>query len=504
MRHWIASIVVIAILGAIAWVVPDRRRVVLRAITTYDAEPTDPAPLPGGTGPSLSRTPRTRVVLIDGLAKPIASTLPRWSALCKTGTTLDIDVGFPTVSLPVEVALWTGLTQQQTGVVFRSNRPLEPPLGKKGIPAQVPGSHAVAEYYGYIVRSLGFAIAEPAMDPQANGKDLSPEEWKSQWQARALDAVKSAAPLVFVHLLRVDTAGHKHGVGVEYVTAATESDAIVGSLIDADPTARWFLLSDHGHLPTGGHGGEERELRHVQGCIAGPGVSVATGGPVHIVDVARAIAESVGATLDPASRGRPLSAALASPLAPDQGVPPMGLGTGAIAIFILVAGLALSSWGVRKWYLAPWWFFAAGALLIAIRGVPSLSTPMIYKPEGRDMYLAWLPALALAMASTAIGVYRTPIARVVVAQLALPFAAVAACVSAAGAWGALLGEPTAPVVPYFTAWMSPLLLVAAHGSAAVALAVLATSVHRSFGRRAPAEPPRTERAAEPPRPDATP
>ncbi len=503
MRHWIATIVVIAILGAIAWIVPERRRVLIRAITTYDAEPTDPAPLPGGSGPPLARSAHTRVVLIDGLTKQIASTLPRWTALCKTGTTLDIDVGFPTVSLPVEVSLWTGLTQQQTGVVFRSNRPLEPPLDKKGIPAQIAGSHAVAEYYGYIVRSLGFAIAEPAMDPQAHGKDLAPEEWKTQWQARALDAVKSPSPLVFVHLLRVDTTGHKHGIGVEYLKAATEADAIVGSLIDADPSARWFLLSDHGHIPTGGHGGEERDVRHVQGCIAGGGVPVAVAGPVHIVDVARAIADSVGATLDPASRGRPLVAAVASPLAPDQGVPPMGLGAGAIAIFILVAGLALSSWGVRKWYLAPWWFVMAGALLIAIRGLPSLSTPMIYKPEGRDMYLAWLPALAVAMASTAVGVYRTPIARVVVAQLALPFAAVAAAVTAAGAWNALVGDPTAPVVPYVTAWMSPLLLVAAHGAAVVALAVLATSVHRSFGRRAPAEPPRTEREAAPPPPDAS-
>ena len=502
MRHWIASIVVIAVLGAIAWIVPDRRRAVIRAITTYDATPTDPAPLPGGSGPPLARAVHTRVVLIDGLTKQIASTLPRWSALCKTGTTLDIDVGFPTVSLPVEVALWTGLTQQQTGVVFRSNRPLEPPLGTQGIPAQVANSRAVAEYYGYIVRSLGFASAQPAADPKAAGKDLLPEEWKTQWEARALEAVKSDAPLVFVHLLRVDTAGHKHGIGVEYLKAATESDAIVGALIDADPSARWFLLSDHGHIATGGHGGQERDVRHVQGCIAGAGVPVATGGPVHVVDVARALAESVGATLDPASRGRPLSAAIASPLAPDQGVPPMGLAAGALAIFILVAGLALSSWGVRKWYLAPWWFVIAGALLIAIRGMPSLSTPMIYKPEGRDMYLAWLPALAVAMACTAVGVYRTPIARVVIAQLALPLAAVAACVTATGGWAALFGESVAPVVPYFTAWMSPLLLVAAHGSAAVALAVLATSVHRSFGRRAPAEPPRSERAAAPPPPDA--
>ena len=56
-------------------------------------------------------------MLIDGLAKATASTLPAWTALCKAGTAVDVEVGFPTVSLPVEVALWSGLTQQQTGVV---------------------------------------------------------------------------------------------------------------------------------------------------------------------------------------------------------------------------------------------------------------------------------------------------------------------------------------------------------------------------------------------------
>lgn len=487
----IASLVIAAVLGAIAWIVPDLRRKVIRAFVTWDAPPQEPAPLPGGSGPGLSRVPRTRVVLIDGLAASVANTLPSWNALCQRGVTLDVEVGFPTVSLPVEVALWTGLTQQQTGVVYRSSRALVPPLGAKGIPAQVPGSIAVAEYYGYIVRSLGFAHAEPAADPANPNKDLDPAGWKLQWQARALEAVKSPAPLAFVHILRVDSAGHKHGMDTSYVTAAQESDAILAQLVAADPTARWFALSDHGHLPTGGHGGEERFIRHVQGCIAGPGIQVAKGPLVHIIDIGRAIADSTGATLDPASRARPLSAAMINPLTADQGLPSMPLGNGAIAIFVLVAGLALSSWGVRRWWLAPWWFPIGLATMVFVRGVPSLSTPMIYKPEGREMWLTWAPALLIAIAVTIVGMRRTTLARVVVAQVALPLTAAVAVVIAAGAWPMLFGAETAPIVPRFTAWTSPLLLIAAHGCVAVALAVLATSVRQAFGRRAPAEPPRT-------------
>src|SRR5690606_41638333 len=106
----------------------------------WAARPAAPARLPAGTGAGLSPAPRTRVVLIDGLSEDVARSLPAWSAVCARVLTLRVDVGFPTVSLPVAVALWSGLTQQQTGIMNRYNRPLVPPLDARGIPAQVPGS----------------------------------------------------------------------------------------------------------------------------------------------------------------------------------------------------------------------------------------------------------------------------------------------------------------------------------------------------------------------------
>src|SRR6185503_6659675 len=107
----------------------------------------------------------------------------------------------------------------------------------------------------------------------------------------------------------------------------------------------------HGHLDAGGHGGAERELRRVQGCIAGPGVAHGRGGPVHVVDVARAIADSVGVALDARSQGRPLAAALAAPLLRDQAVPALPLGTGALAIFLIVIGAAASYAAAGRWWL---------------------------------------------------------------------------------------------------------------------------------------------------------
>jgi hypothetical protein len=490
MRPRIVAGVVACVLAALAWVMPQLRRTLLFDVTHWDAVPSAPALLPAGVGPGLAATPRTRVVLIDGLSAETAATLPAFAALCARGASATVDVGFPSVSLPVEVALWSGLTQQQTGVVNRYERPLEPPL--VGIPSQVAGSWAVAEDHGWIVRSLGFAQTEPAADPRDHVKDAEPAAWRQAWQAHALIAVASAARLVFVHILRVDTAGHQHGGdSAAYRIAAHEADALLARLVAADPGARWFAVSDHGHLPGGGHGGEERAIRQVTGCVAGPGVALGHGARIHVVDVARAIADSTAVTLPSGAPGRPFAAALATPLGIDDAVPAMALGSGAVAFLVLAAGLALTLLAARSWWLAPWWFVAACIALVAIRGEPTLSAPFIYKPAGRDMYLVWLPTVAAAFVITLRGVRRQPLVRVVAAQLALPLAAAAAALTAAGAWSAVLGAEVAPVVPRFTAYASPLLLMASHGAAAVALAALATLVRPAIGRSAPPVPPQT-------------
>jgi hypothetical protein len=463
MRARIAAAVVLLALWQLLLLARHR---LIHAVTAYDARPGEAAAMPLGAGPGMPPSPRVRVLLIDGLAADTAAALPEWTAQCKRGVQLTVDVGFPSVSLPVEVALWTGMTQQQTGIVSnRDDRGLVTPLDARGIPAQVPGSRAVAESHGWIIGSLGFSSVY-------SGEDAP---WAARWKDVARDAVASPARLVFVHALAVDAAGHQHGHdSPEYRAAAADAGATLAMLVAAAPDARWFLLSDHGHLdgPRGGHGGEERAVRQVASCIVGPGVAPARGQLVHVVDVARAIADSVGVKLVADSPARPLPIALEVPLEPDQSLPTLPIATGAIALVILVLGAGGTVWA-RRWWLWPWWLAIACATLVLVRGEPTLSTPMTYAPAGRAMYLTWLPALALAAVVTWLGLGVTTLARAIVAQLALPFAAAAAALTACGAWPALVGTDVAPVVPRFTAYSSALLLVAAWGAFAVGLGVLA-------------------------------
>jgi hypothetical protein len=191
-----------------------------------------------------------------------------------------------------------------------------------------------------------------------------------------------------------------------------------------------------------------------------------------------------------------MSVAIAHPLDPDQAIVATPLRTGAIAIAILLVGLVASWVMARPWWIGPWWFAIACLSLVMIRGEPTLSMRMVYAWEGRTMYLTWLPAVALAAILAYAGLARTTLVRLIAAQLALPLCATIATITVCGAWPTIVGAEVAPVVPRFTAWLSPLVLVTAHGAAAVALAVLARLVRSAFDRRSPRETSRTAPAAE--------
>lgn len=437
-----------------------------------------------------------RVVLVDGAGDTTARTMPHWSALCARGLDLSLDVGFPTVSLPVQLALWSGRTQQQTGVLFHSGKPVVPPLAPPAIPPAIPGSIAIAESHPYIVHSLGFADTRPPLDKRL------PAGWADTWVAEARTAVAGPSPLVFVHILRVDTAGHKFGKRIgAWRTAAAGADAILGQLLAAaPPSARWFVLADHDHIAGGGHGGEERAIRIVRACIAGPDIAPGRGGPIHITDYARAIADSLGVTLAADAPGRPLAAALAAPVDDDQVLPGIP-GPRAVAAWALVlVGVLITAavaWSLRRaprWQqlaAMPWWWPAAMLSLIVLAGAPTLSTPMIYKPKGLDMAQAFAPGLALLGIGMAVAA-RAGWGRALVGQLALPALGTLAVLVACGGESLLWGGAPCPVVPFWTAWLSALLLMASAAAAVAALALLASAGLSAFG---PSAPPGTRRSA---------
>ena len=97
--------------------------------------------------------------------------------------------------------------------------------------------------------------------------------------ALAVAILAGEAPRVsFVYLGGVDITGHVTGAGGAYRTAARAADRRIGRLVSAvrsRPAGEdWTIVvvTDHGHLDQGGHGGREHEVATAWAAVAGPGI----------------------------------------------------------------------------------------------------------------------------------------------------------------------------------------------------------------------------------------
>ena len=106
---------------------------------------------------------------------------------------------------------------------------------------------------------------------------------------RATAILAGEAPWVsFVYLGAVDFAGHATGAGSAYRTAARAADQRVGRLLAAVRSRpsyereNWttVVVTDHGHLDEGGHGGREPEVTTAWAAGAGPGIRPGTQPPI--------------------------------------------------------------------------------------------------------------------------------------------------------------------------------------------------------------------------------
>jgi hypothetical protein len=467
------------------------RRQLIR--TFFRDGPPGPAPAldqPAGPAAGLDRVARVRVLLVDGLGAPAARALPLHNDLCRRGTDIAVDVGFPTVSLAVQAVLWTGRTQQQLGLLYRIVPLAAPP--PDAIPARLPGGLALAEDQPFIAGSFGFEMAK-----RVSG------DWTG-FTRTARELVAGSTALVLVHVLRVDKAGHQGGSASQaYRAAATDADELLGTLLDAAPPdahTRWFVLSDHGHRPAGGHGGGEPGVRIVRACIAGGAtplpVPPTSGSTVHLVDLSRALHDSLGLSPSRGSAGRPLAFALDHP-GPGRTLPRPGAGraTGAALAFLLVFVLVWDPRRMLRGRRPACWALIGGLLwlplaylsILLFRGLPTLSNPMVYPPLGRDIMLAGAPGLlGLALGVLLARPERSGLVASCRVQLAMPASLAAACLVASGGAEALLrGAGSGP--PLFRWWTAHAsvflsLLTAASFTLAV-VSVLAAILHTLRGER---------------------
>jgi hypothetical protein len=114
--------------------------------------------------------------------------------------------------------------------------------------------------------------------------------------------------LVLIHLDQVDYAGHHEGGPVDprWDAAATRADELLKQIVSAMDLNQDTLLvvSDHGQIDQGGHGGQDPIVLLEPFVLAGKSVIPGNYGDVDMVDVAPTIAAILGTNIPGTDQGR--------------------------------------------------------------------------------------------------------------------------------------------------------------------------------------------------------
>lgn len=225
------------------------------------------------------------VIGIDGLNLSSAiESSPTIANLSKTAFFAELTMQAPTWSGPSWATLLTGSTHEQHGV--RDNSFIGNTLLYR------PDLLSLAYYQDQSTTTFAAAGWPPLVDPAGHGPVIHErrEQQKAyqhrvivrdgetygytvidaEIQSAAMYAIEKHGPDVsFVYFCGVDEAGHVFGsVGDEYKAAIARIDAYVENLLTAVRTRAnvdepWLVVitTDHGHLDSGGHGGDTPQER---------------------------------------------------------------------------------------------------------------------------------------------------------------------------------------------------------------------------------------------------
>jgi len=125
----------------------------------------------------------------------------------------------------------------------------------------------------------------------------------------------NSAQLVLIHIDQVDYAGHHEGGAVSpaWDEAAKRSDDMIAQLAATLDFSQDTLvvLSDHGQIDAGGHGGQDPVTLEEPFVMVGAGVIPGAYADMQMVDVAPTVAALLGANLPASTQGRVLTEMLA-------------------------------------------------------------------------------------------------------------------------------------------------------------------------------------------------
>ena len=242
-----------------------------------------------------------RVLIIDGLGYPFARTVDQLDTLSARGCVRPLWAAFPTYTSPQLISMVTGAGPQDSGVRLNAapeeaTRDMDHLLA---VARDTDRNIAVFDNGWPPLQALMFARED----------ELTRGELATWW-APYVRLPSRAGSITISYYLNVDTQGHEHGAASpQYAEAAHGAGQLIQRHADTLDFEQDVLVvvSDHGHLARGGHGGIEPEMREAFFLAIGRGIQrglVLERRPIR--DVASTISMLAGLPTPAHNLGRPM------------------------------------------------------------------------------------------------------------------------------------------------------------------------------------------------------
>lgn len=223
------------------------------------------------SGPARAR--RLVLVIVDGLRLDASERMLTLDGLREYGSDLVAVAPQPSLSFPAWTTILSGATPVVSGVTtnwYEGRVGVETLLDLELAARRrcvVVGPESFDELFD-ARRAHGVALRDWEGEPLV--------EWMVDNAVRL--AKREDADFVLVHIPDIDEAGHgSGGTSEEYRRSVERVDRglrrLTESLRSADTA--FAVVSDHGHVATGGHGGWEPEVTRTPAVLAGAGVGLA-------------------------------------------------------------------------------------------------------------------------------------------------------------------------------------------------------------------------------------